>query len=116
MKAVKREFKIKKVRATIAAANQHTARVFDELYQRSIDFGAHPNERSVTGSMSITDVDAGKRFDSVYLHGDGLALDHALRATAQAGVCALEILSEVFPARFELLGVRAEVLELRKGL
>jgi hypothetical protein len=43
--------------ATVTAVNQHAAKRFEELYQRTIDFGGHPNERSVTGnrrwSMSL---------------------------------------------------------------
>ena len=75
-----------------------------------------PNEQSVTGSLVINEQNDRKEFLQIYLHGDGLMLDHALKTTAQSGVAALEILQEVFAARFELLGVRAELLELRKGL
>ncbi len=116
MKAVKREFTVSNIRVTIGKANQHAAKVFDELYQRTIDFGAHPNERSITGSLAIIEQNDRKEFQQMYLHGDGLTLDHALKTTAQTGLCALEIFQEVFAARFELLGVRTELLELRKGL
>jgi hypothetical protein len=116
MNAVKDTFQIRKIRLTIEKANQHAAKVFNELYQRAIDFGAHPNERSVTGNLRITDLDGRKLFEQIYLHGDGAPLIHALKTTAQTGVCALEIFQEIFGPRFELLGVRAELLELRKGL
>jgi hypothetical protein len=116
MKIVKQEFRISNVRATIMRLNQHTAKIFDELYQRTIDFGAHPNERAVTSSMIIKDHDDRKELQQIYLHGDGPILDHGLKTTAQAGVCALEIFQEVFAARFEILGVRAEILQLRQGL
>ena len=53
---------------------------------------------------------------SIFLHGDGPAFDMALRNTAQCCVCSLEILRGVFNALFELLGVNAAILELRKGL
>jgi hypothetical protein len=103
-------------RETIEKANQHAAKVFDQLYERAIDFGGHPNERAITESMTVIDRSDRKSYESIYLHGDGLAMDHALRTTAQTGVCALEILQAVYPARFELLGVRADLLKLRKGL
>lgn len=115
-KAVKNAFTVANVRATIEKANRHAARVFAELYERAIDFGGHPNERAITGSMKMTDLGDRKLYESIYLHGDGLALDHALKTTAQTGVCALDILQAVLPERFELLGVRADLLELRKGL
>jgi hypothetical protein len=96
--------------------NRHAAKVFDSLYQRSIDFGGHPNERSVTGNMRLVKLEGRTEFQQVYLHDDSLMLDHGLKTTAQAGVCALEILQEVFTARFELLGVRVKLLDLRRGL
>jgi hypothetical protein len=52
-KAAKRAFLHSAVKATVATVNQHAAKRFEELYQRTIDFGGHPNERSVTGSMSL---------------------------------------------------------------
>jgi hypothetical protein len=117
LKAVREEFKVRNVRETIEAANRDTARVFDELYNRSLDFGGHPNERAVTTNLLLVDEeDGGKRFSAIYLHEDGLQLRHALKTTAQVGVCALDILCEVFPERFELLGVRADLIRLRRGL
>jgi hypothetical protein len=116
MKAVKAEFTISSVRASIEKVNRHAAKVFDSLYQRSIDFGGHPNERSVTGNMRMVKLEGRTEFQQVYLHDDSLMLDHGLKTTAQAGVCALEILQEVFTARFELLGVRVKLLDLRRGL
>jgi len=115
-KAVKKEFTVSNVRATIEKANRQAAKVFSDLYERAIDFGGHPNEQAITGSLKMTDQGDRKLYESIYLHGDGLALDHALKTTAQTGVCALEILQEAFPERFELLGVRAALLDLRKGL
>lgn len=116
MNAVKDEFTIGNIRATIGKADQHTAKVFNELYQTAIDFGGHPNERSVTGSLTINEQNGRMERQQIYLHADDLMLDHVLKTTAQTGVCALKIFQEVFTARFELLGVRAELLKLRKGL
>ena len=64
----------------------------------------------------MTDLGDRISYDSIYLHEDGLALEHALKTTAQTGVCALEILQGAFRERFELLGVHADLLRLRKGL
>ncbi len=115
-KAVIDEFKVSNIRATIEKANRHAVKVFSELYDRAIDFGGHPNERAIMSSLKITDLGDRKSFESLYLHSDGPPLEHALKTTAQTGVCALEILQEAFPERFKLLGVSADLLELRKGL
>jgi hypothetical protein len=116
LKTVKSQFHGDKVSETIVKANRAIGSVFKQLYQRAIDFGAHPNERSVTSNASIKQHVGRKELQQIYLHGDGLQLDHALKTTAQAGVCALEIFNEVFGPRFELLGIRAELLVLRRGL
>jgi hypothetical protein len=116
MKAAKTEFTVAKIRATLTKAEQHTAGVFNTLYQRAIDFGGHPNERAVTANMRVHHRVHEVEFTQVYLHTDGNELNFALKSAAQTGVCVLEICQLAFPERFELLGVRHEILELRKGL
>jgi hypothetical protein len=44
------------------------------LYQRTIDFGGHPNERSVTGSMKMIEEPDKRVMVAVMLHGDDAAL------------------------------------------
>lgn len=114
--SARNEFTISKVKATIRTANRKAHEVFDELYQRTIDFGAHPNERALTGNMDIVEMGDRTRYDQLILQGDGLPLVHVMKTLAQTGICTLEILQEAFPARFELLGVRENILILRKGL
>jgi len=116
LKTVRDEFTVARLRATIAKANRHLATVFGELYDRTIDFGAHPNEKAVTSNLSVKGSGHERVYQQSYLHGDGLLLDNALKTAAQTGVRALEVLQEAFGPRFELLGVRAELLKLRRGL
>jgi hypothetical protein len=53
---------------------------------------------------------------TIMLHADGVELDHALKSVARCGVVSLEMLQVVFNSRFEILGINAEILNLRKGL
>ena len=115
-KLIKSEFTIANVRRSIRSANQAGHDVFQMLYERSIDFGGHPNERAITGSMSLEQEEDHSKYKLVLLHGDGLPLDHALKSAAQAGVCALDIMGDVFSARYELLGVRERLISLKNGL
>lgn len=112
----KTAFRVSEIRRTIDSANKKALEVFDLLYQQAIDMGGHANERAISGSLDIVDGEHGKEFRQQLIHGDGLAMEHALLSCARAGVCALEILQEAFPGRFELLGVRHRILDLRKGL
>jgi hypothetical protein len=53
---------------------------------------------------------------AIMLHHDGIQLDLALKTVAQCGMVSLELLQVPFNPRFELLGVNAAMLELRRGL
>lgn len=116
LRAVRNEFTVANVRASIAKLDAKAAGVFEKLYQRAIDFGAHPNERAMTASLTIKETAGGKEYQQQQLHGDGLMMDHALKTTAQAGVCSLEILQGAFPDRFREVGVADGLQVLRRGL
>src|SRR4029077_2163322 len=47
------EFRNAELRETIGKHDQGLLKVFDLLYERSIDFGGHPNQHGVTGSLKI---------------------------------------------------------------
>jgi hypothetical protein len=108
-------FKLDKVRAAIKARDKELERIFGALYARAIDSGGHPNERAVHGSLKVTD-EAGRRvFEQIYLHGDDTAARHAVKSTAEAGLCALFVFQHVptFTDRFMLLGLQAELRAMR---
>ena len=106
----------RKVQKTVTQANRHAGEQFEKLYQQTIDFGGHPNERSVTGNMKMQKQPGRREMLAILQHGDGVQLDAILKATAQCGLCSLEILQGIFNPRFELLGVNAAMLEVRRGL
>lgn len=114
LRAAKSAFQIGRVRRSIS--NLRTAEVFDVLYQRTIDFGAHPNERAITSSTRIVVQRRAREFQQTFLHGDGIQLEHALKTTAQAGVCALHLIEEAFPERFESVGATVLLQTLRGEL
>jgi hypothetical protein len=114
--AVRDEFSSRKLKETIALKAPEAIEAFSMIYESSIDFGAHPNERAITGNASIERKGKQTLFLQIMLHGEGLALDHALRSTAQAGVCALIILKGAFPDRYDASGVTRDLPRLREGL
>lgn len=114
--AVLKAFVAKNIRATIKDGDPNTEAVYSELYQRAIDFGAHPNERAVTSSLSITKSAGKTAFNQSYLVGDGLSLEHGLKSVAQAGVCAINIFQLAYPSRFAEVRMSDEPLALREGL
>ncbi len=114
--AQRKAFMFGNVQKSVERANIHAAQRLAELYQRVIDLGGHPNERSVTANIQITKEKGRRTMLSISQHGDGPQLDHALMSVAQCGMVSLEMLQVVFGARFELLGISAEMLSLRSGL
>jgi hypothetical protein len=109
-------FSHRKVAKTVTAANLIAGKRFEDLYQRTIDWGGHPNERTVTGNMKMVKEPERRVMLAIMMHGDGPELDMILKTTAQCGLVALDILESVFSARFELLGINADKWQLRAGL
>jgi hypothetical protein len=116
MKASRKAFRHEDVVATVTAANMHAGKRFEDMYQKMIDLGGHPNERSVTANMKMIEETDRRVMLGIMQHGDGLFLDHALKTVAQCGLISLETLEIVYEAKFMLLGIKAAMLELRKGL
>jgi len=109
-------FNHSKIIQTVKAKDKKLAEVYNFIYQRAIDFGSHPNEMAVFGSMSIEKVESGVFFKHYYLHGDSLNTDHALISLARAGLCSLFVFQHIFKARFEILGLKPVLQGLKKYL
>jgi hypothetical protein len=109
-KLVRKEFQHIKICEHLAAANADVGRAYTRLYDQAIDYGAHPNERGTSLSTTIENIeDGGKRFNTVYLHGDGLMMDFALKTTAQVGLCVLRIAQLIYPSRTQATGVQFQL-------
>jgi hypothetical protein len=115
MKASKKSFQHVTVLKSVRAANRHAAARFEMIYQRTIDFGGHPNERAVTTNLNMTEQPDRREMLAILLHRDGVQLDLALKTTAQSGMIALEMFETIYAAKFELLGIRAAMLNLRRA-
>lgn len=116
LKTVRREFQVGKLIDHLESTSPDDAATFRQLYDRAIDYGAHPNERGLSQSLEIETIDGGQKFKTPYFAGESLAFDHALRTTAQCGVCCLSLFRQVYPERFDLLGFRVELRSLKDGL
>jgi hypothetical protein len=107
------KFSAAELKKAIAPHDGRLVEVYDELYQRAVDFGAHPNERAITGAAHMEETLTGIDVTHVYLHGNGLALQQAIKTTAQIGVCSLHIFQHAYTPRFSLLGVKDRLAVLR---
>lgn len=113
MDAAKRAFRMSRIEDTLTAADKATAARFQQFYQGTIDFGAHPNERAVTGNTHLQELEGvGQIVGQFFLHGDGAQLDFGLRACTVAGACVLNILFIAFPTKFATIADELRALEL----
>jgi hypothetical protein len=96
------------VRDAIEAADPQLAKIYQELYERTIDFGAHPNEKAITGNLMKESLGT-ENIRYLMLPGDSIMLDHGMRTCAQVGICALKVLSLIFVDQFAALNIKERV-------
>lgn len=116
MRESKQKFKMVDVKRTLEATDKSNYSVASTLYDRTIDFGAHPNERASTSSMIMEDRNGGKKIKQTYLSGGTLQQQHAMKSAAQVGLCSLYIFREIFRERFDVLGLTHEMDKYRNIL
>jgi FAD/FMN-containing dehydrogenase len=97
-KNVRRAFTHGAVREAVRATHAQLADIYDELYDRVIQFGAHPNEKSISGSLKLDLQRTETLLLQVYLQGDGAQLDHWIHTANQVGICVLKIFESVHVA------------------
>lgn len=111
---VRKEFTAGKIKETLAASDIRLRDLFHGLYESTIQFGAHPNEMSVTGSIRIERQDDQEFLKIIYLHQDGVALNHSLQYVQTVGLCVLSIFKQIFGELFDESGVSSAVSEWLK--
>lgn len=112
---IRNTFKQAAIRSAIAANDPRLAKIFQDLYDHTIDFGAHPNEKSVTTNLDRASLRT-SNIKVMLLPGDGLPLDHCLITAARIGICALKIFGTIFKKRFEQDGFASRVQRASEGL
>jgi hypothetical protein len=115
-KLARRSFQHGLIVAAIEKYDAKLAEIYDDLYDRVIQFGAHPNEKSITANLKLEVRPEQTRLDQVYLQADGGALDHWLRTANQVGIALLKVFGHVHPARYCETGVGERIKMLSDGL
>ena len=116
LKAMKKAFQHVAVMNTLKSCDARLYATLEMLYERTIDFGAQPNERAVAGSMTMTESKDRKDFGAKLLDDDDTALAHASKSSAQIGLGALCCFEMVFRDRFRLLGIDMDLESLKNIL
>jgi len=110
----KNKFKIGEVRLTIGRFDQKLLENFDIFYQRTIDFGGHPNPHGTNSAILLDERGDETGITALAITADQTIITHALKTVGQVGLTILYIFQHIFKAKFEILGVRAEIDRLRQ--
>ncbi len=113
---VRSEFTIRNLFDSLRGLETKEAAVAEQLYERCIDYGAHPNERALTVSLKQETGQDTVEFRVVYLTDDSVIFRACLKTAAQVGASVLGIFRLVFKERFELTGLTNELNRARQGL
>jgi hypothetical protein len=114
MQAQKEAFRISEIKEVIESFDPKLVAIFSELYERSIDFGGHPNPHGTFSTLYIEHESPDAFISAAALVTDPTTLRHVMKSVAQVGLCVLFIFQHIFKAKFELLGIRAEMDRLRR--
>jgi hypothetical protein len=114
MKAQKDKFRISEVKKVIVGFDARLAEPFQEFYERSIDFGGHPNPHATMSAIEIGREGSDGTVLTLALSTEPKVLLHAMKSVAQVGLTTLFIFQHIFGAKFELLGINAEMNALRR--
>jgi hypothetical protein len=109
----RRVFTIEKVKAAVRRRDTKLADIFDENYERSIDFGAHPNPNAVFSStIPLYEGDGKLSLMTMALYNEPKILVHAFKCTGQVGLTALHVFQYAFGAEFEQSGIARKMEEI----
>jgi hypothetical protein len=115
-KEVRKKFKISNLLNLLEKTDKKLRDIAGDLYERTIDYGGHPNERAFFSVAKKHDDKHKTTIQSAYLIGNELALELCLKSCAQIGLCSLSIFQLIYKERFDILGLSDQVKALKKGL
>jgi hypothetical protein len=115
-KKVRKEFKISNLLDLLEKNDKNLHGIADELYERTIDYGGHPNERAFFSVAKKSGDEHKPTIQSAYLIGNEPALQLCLKSCAQIGLCSLSIFQLIYRERFDILGLSDEMKAVKRGL
>ena len=113
MQAQRDAFTVGPVKVAVKRCDSMLADIFVENYERSINFGGHPNPHGALSAIVPDESEGLNRLTVLAISSEPRIVVHALKCTAQVGLTALCVLQHVFKEKFELLGIRQEIDALK---
>jgi hypothetical protein len=114
---VKTEFIIRNLLDTLTASDSQEGKIAKTLYDETIDYGAHPNERGLMQKFEMRREEEKTQFNvKSVVKGDAPASLLALQRSAQVGVFSLGIFGFIYPEQFALRRLTDTIQRLKSGL
>jgi len=114
--ACRNEFAVGKLLSFLESIDKNIHSILSQVYERTIDLGGHPNERSIFSNLRRSESEDSIRIDLIYLATDGPTLRASLLTSAQVGIVVLDVFRTIFRERFDLLGLSHRLEKLRQGV
>jgi hypothetical protein len=105
----KDEFTVANVRATHAELDAATAAVLQDVYERTIELGGHPNEFGVLSVVRRVETERGRTYEPAFLTDSRLLIQVSAKAAVEAAIGALRTFRLIFPERFAIMGLDLEI-------
>lgn len=115
-KEVKKVFNIRTMIDELKSSDAKLGEIAETLYEQSIDYGAHPNERGLTAALKYTKSEESIRYDVVHLTNDPVPIRFCLKFIAQSAILSLKILQLILPERLRIVNIDLEIDRISKDL
>ena len=106
------EFGIGNVRKTHRALDAETEALCGTLYKMAISYGGHPNQRGVLSAMRRREEVGGVTFLAEILSNNPILMLATIKEAVEAAIGVLKVFRLIFPERFSLSGLDAEIDKL----
>jgi hypothetical protein len=116
MQKVKDTFKISNLLNVLKQTNQNLYKQTQTLYNQSIDYGAHPNEKYLSSVLHVIELEQSTQYNIDYLVGDPKLIAFCIKNTAQTGIVCLKMLQLIVPDKFKLSLLDVKLDKLSVGL
>lgn len=108
----KTEFRVSSVRATHEAVDADVAAIFQQLYDETIEFGAHPNEQGILAAISHDGTAAPPRLNVQILSDNNVLIAAAMQRAIEIGIGVLKTYELIFSDQFRAASLDRETWQL----
>lgn len=108
----KNEFTVSRVHQTHEALDADGAKILHELYETTIDYGAHPNEKGLLASMRLEETEDALTYLVGILHPEPLLMTVTLKTAIEVAIGTLKVCQLVAPAQLKVEGLDLTIEQL----